>query len=285
VTSTLASAKSRSARSFGTGLVLILVGVVLSRSPFILLAPILVGTGVYIAASAFTRLARLVAKEGIFRATWSLHERFARSSLPRKVFWLLLAIAEVDGRAEAKEHEIVRRFLMERFADPVTVQDLDSWAAQRIPTDQVGQLTQRLRIILSQAECETVFYWGCLVAFADGNFNPDEHRVLQIVARAFGFPPDHARRIFHHAKQRYMAGGEPGPGTIPRSSADERTLAFETLGLQSNATDEQIRSRHRELAKVHHPDAHAHLGPVAAREATDRFREIQTAYELLANGR
>lgn len=282
MTSNLASAKGRSTRSFGMGLVLILVGVALTRSPFVLLAPILVGTGVYIAASAFTRLARLVAREGIFRATWSLHERFARSSLPRKVFWLLLAIAEVDGRVEAKEHETVRRFLMERFAESVSVQDLRSWAAQRIPTDQVGPLTQRLRIILSQAECETVFYWCCLVAFADGAFNPNEHRVLQIVAQAFGFPPDHARRIFHHAKQRYMAGGE---AEHPRRPIDERTLAFEVLGLPPNASDEQIRSRHRELVKVHHPDAHAHLGRVAAQEATERFREIQSAYELVSNGR
>ncbi len=282
MTSNLASAKGRSTRSFGMGLVLILVGIALTRSPFVLLAPILVGTGVYIAASAFTRLARLVATEGIFRAPWSLHERFARSSLPRKVFWLLLAIAEVDGRVEAKEHETVRRFLMERFAESVSVQDLRSWAAQRIPTDQVGPLTQRLRIILSQAECETVFYWCCLVAFADGTFKPDEHRVLQIVAQAFGFPPDHARRIFHHAKQRYMAGGE---AERPRRPINERTLAFEVLGLPPNATDDQIRSRHRELVKVHHPDAHAHLGPVAAREATERFREIQSAYELVSNGR
>lgn len=282
---TLASAKSRNARSFGTGLVLILVGVALTRSPFRPLAAILVGTGVYIAASAFARLARAAAREGIFRATWSLHEHFARSSLPRKVFWLLLAIAEVDGRVEAAEHETVRRFLMERFAESVSVQDLRSWAAQRIPTDQVGPLTQRLKIILSQAECETVFYWCCLVAFADGTFNPNEHRVLQIVAQAFGFPPHHAKRIFHHAKQRYMAGGEAGPAQRPGHPIDERTLAFEVLGLPPNATDEQIRSRHRELVKAHHPDAHAHLGPVAAEEATERFREIQSAYELVSNGR
>ncbi len=199
----LTLAKHQSFRKFGGGLALILVGSLLVRSPYFLLAPILVATGVYVAGSSFTRLVRLVARDHLLRASWNLHENFAQASLPRKVFWLLLAIAEVDGRAEAREREMVRRFLMERFVDPVTAQDLRSWEAQRIPTDQVVPLTQRLRLTLSRAECETVFYWGCLVAFADGSFKPDEHKVLQSVAQAFGFPKEHARRIFHHAKQRY----------------------------------------------------------------------------------
>ncbi len=38
---------------------------------------------------------------------------------------------------------------------------------------------------------------------------------------------------------------------------------------------------HRQLVKQFHPDKHAHLGPVAAKEAEERFREVQSAYELL----
>ncbi len=274
---------------FFQGLLLILCGVLLSRSPYALLAVFVVAIGVYIAAKAFARLARTFAQEQLLRRSGDLHENFARETLARKVFWLLLAIAEVDGRAEAREFDMVRRFLMERFVDPVTAEDLRSWTAQRIPTDQVEPLTQRLRLILSQAECESVFFWCCLVAFADGQFNPDEHLVLQKVAQAFGFPRGHAWRIFHHAKQRHMEQESETRGTgtrhRPLDPRDERSRALEFRGLGPGATKDGIRSRHRELVKEHHPDAHAHLGPVAAQEATVRFREIQSAYELLSDGR
>ena len=287
--SSLTVAKSSTLRRFFQGLLLILFGALLIRSPFVLLSPLVVAIGVIIAAKSFGRLARIFAREQLLRGSRDLHEHFARETLARKVFWLLLAIAEVDGRAEAREFDMVRRFLMERFVDPVTAEDLRSWTAQRIPTDQIEPLTQRLRFILSHAECETIFFWCCLVAFADGQFNPDEHLVLQKVAHAFGFPPDHAWRIFHHAKQRHVEQelGTGGSGTRgrPLDPRDERSRALEFLGLEAGATKDEIRSRHRELVKQHHPDAHAHLGPVAAQEATVRFREIQSAYELLTDGR
>ena len=64
-----------------------------------------------------------------------------------------------------------------------------------------------------------------------------------------------------------------------------RLSFLESLEEEAKELKDEIRSRHRELVKVHHPDAHAHLGPVAAQEATERFREIQSAYELVSNGR
>ena len=53
------------------------------------------------------------------------------------------------------------------------------------------------------------------------------------------------------------------------------------LGLPANASAAQIRRRHRELVRKFHPDAQPNLGEAAQREATERFRSIQRAYELL----
>jgi DnaJ-class molecular chaperone len=55
------------------------------------------------------------------------------------------------------------------------------------------------------------------------------------------------------------------------------------LGLPINANKDQIRRRHRELVRKFHPDAQPNLGPVAQKEATNRFRAIQHAYELLTD--
>ena len=65
------------------------------------------------------------------------------------------------------------------------------------------------------------------------------------------------------------------PGLITRVDA------LAALGLPAHATEAQIRRRHRELVRKFHPDAQPNLGEAAQKEATERFRAIQRAYEVL----
>ncbi len=58
-----------------------------------------------------------------------------------------------------------------------------------------------------------------------------------------------------------------------------RTLeakAMETLGLPHNATGEDIKSRYKELVKLHHPDANG-----GDRSSEERFRDVLQAYRVL----
>jgi curved DNA-binding protein CbpA len=52
--------------------------------------------------------------------------------------------------------------------------------------------------------------------------------------------------------------------------------ALQTLGLDANSTGEQIKSRYKELVKLHHPDANG-----GDRGSEDRFRDVIQAYQLL----
>lgn len=293
---TLATARAVYTARFTTGLVLLIAGAL--RWPSAVLAVILgsgrmplfdvlVGTiGFWMAAANTGNLVRASSEH----ARWQeetrrrMREEFARATLPRQVFTLLLSVAEADGQPGDAEREIVRRFLLERFVDPVTYHDLRTWEAQHMPAGEVEGMARRMAAVLSPGERDTVFFWCCLVAFADGRFGAVEHERLQDVARGLGLPGFHARVIFHHARARAMAGAGKRPAggaqRMGRYSPDQ-LRAFEILGLQAGASVDEIRARHRELVKEHHPDAHSHLGPVAAREATLRFREIQRAYELL----
>jgi len=145
---------------------------------------------------------------------------------------------------------------------------------------------------LEPGERGTIYSWSCLVAFADGALRAEEFRVLQQVATGLGLAPHHAMFLFEFAQQAarrsQRATGAPRNGRPqmpppqpppPRGTPRERALA--TLGLPPDATLEAIRHRHRELVRRFHPDAHRTLGPVALREATERFVAIQRAYEEL----
>ena len=199
--------KKRAALRAFVGIALVLFGVS-SNSQFPGFVLVLVGT--LICAGSFTRIIRIFAYEQRWLEESSqLFKEFSRATLPRQIFWLLLAVAEVDGRAEEDQHELVRRFLLERFVDPISAADLHTWQVHRVPHEQVGVLAMQLRRILSGSECETLFFWCCLVAFADRVFKPEEHEILHRIARGLGLEQQHARATFHQAKASFLGQEEP----------------------------------------------------------------------------
>ncbi len=60
--------------------------------------------------------------------------------------------------------------------------------------------------------------------------------------------------------------------------ADKRDY-YETLGVSKNATDNELKSAYRKLAKKHHPDAN----PDNKEEAEKKFKEISEAYAVLSD--
>ena len=286
--------------ALGYGLLgLLLVALAIKWRVSVCLYPFILGPLIYFfLLKAFGKMFRAVNldREQVREFQRMFQQQFSRENLPRQVFWLLLAVAEADGTTDEEERDLVRRFLSERFTDPATAADLREWEATRIRSDQVGALALGLGRVLSGSERETVFFWCCLVAFADGSYQPEEHIVLQQIARSFGLEGHHARRIFHQARQAHLTGEEPGHQqrqysqgyggggghTKARGTVSSRGEALAILGLAEGASESAIKRRHRELVLNFHPDKHQHLGDVAAGEAEERFRQVQAAYEVLA---
>lgn len=252
--------------------------------------------GFLVAIAAVGPLTRLWYGERDLRRTAGRAHRagFDDASLPRRVFQLLLAVARADGQEGPAEREMVRSFLLARFLAPEYAHDLRHWEAEAIAHPDVAELAARIALSVDHQERATLFTWACLVAFADGTFRPAEHTVLQQVARGLGLAPDFSRLLFAQARENWLRQQETQrrwqqrqqqrPRYAPEPpERSERQRALDILGLDASASPDIIRRRHRELVKRFHPDAQPNLGAVAQQEATDRFRAIQHAYEVLSS--
>ncbi|KAJ4291501.1 hypothetical protein N0V88_006098 [Collariella sp. IMI 366227] len=68
-------------------------------------------------------------------------------------------------------------------------------------------------------------------------------------------------------------------GSTTQAAAPQKTCYYELLGVERDAADEEIRRAYKKKALEHHPDRNYH----DAENATKRFAEIQTAYEILSD--
>jgi len=245
--------------------------------------------GFALSLKAIKPMTRLSTYRARTRKEWgqAASRAFERASLPRRIFYLLVAVAEADGPIRTPEREVVRQFLLERFDDPVSSDEIRTWETQPLQVDDLMGLAARIATTLSDSELDTLFCWCALVAFADGRFKPDEHQALSEVARGLSIAPGRARMLFHLARAQFLKGTHKDEQQNNQQRKRPHALhprgdAFAVLGLPVDASEDQIRRRHRELVRKFHPDAQPNLGPVAQQEATERFRAIQHAYEVLS---
>jgi DnaJ like chaperone protein len=57
--------------------------------------------------------------------------------------------------------------------------------------------------------------------------------------------------------------------------------AYEVMEVSAEATDEQIRTKYRQMALKNHPDKVAYLGEDIRRQAEEKFKKIQEAWEAI----
>ncbi len=107
------------------------------------------------------------------------------------------------------------------------------------------------------------------IAAADGIYHPNEEAFLRRVWEIFGL----SDRFYRSLRARYSPDAAPDP--------------YEILGLDPEATDDEVRARRRELVRETHPDRLAARGvpEEAVKLTTKRLAAINEAYAEIARER
>jgi len=188
---------------------------------------------------------------------------------------LMTVVAKADGRLDNSEARVMLRFFESlgfRGEDLITIRQLMKEAVGtnlnllNICAEYERISTYEERLLMLRA-----LY---LVAAADGVLHDAERSVIERVVSHIGINPADHRSI--------RSEFEPRQARRPRTTAVD---AYAALGLTQKASDEEIKTAYRTMARKYHPDRVNHLGDEFVKMATEKFQALHKAYSAIRKER
>jgi DnaJ like chaperone protein len=179
---------------------------------------------------------------------------------------LCAAVMKADNRLLKSELEYIRQFFTRNFGAEHTQQRmllLREILKQDIPLSQVcAQIRQNVDHS-SRLELLHLLFG---VANSDGEISDSELVVLEQIAHLTGI------------SQKDLT-------SIRAMFVQERGAAYKILEIEKTASIDDIKKAYRKMAMKYHPDKVHHLGQDYMKDAQEKFRKINKAYEQLKKER
>jgi DnaJ like chaperone protein len=124
-----------------------------------------------------------------------------------------------------------------------------------------------------------IIYFLTGLALINGKVSSTELNFLKQINQDLGLDPENLTKII----AIYAAYNEHKKENEQKNSSPKAKTAYahEILGIQKGATQEEIKKAYRKLVKIHHPDNFATGTESQQKMASEKFVEIQNAYESL----
>ena len=175
---------------------------------------------------------------------------------------LIACVIKADGRVLKSEIGFVKPYLIKTFGEEKAkdaLQALKKLLEQDIDcvsvSQQIGQhvsYSVRLEIVHMLLD----------LANADGDFAQQEQAVIEQIAAAMRV----STKDYESLAAMYRKTRDPN-------------WAYTALEIEPSASDEEVKKAYRRMAMKYHPDKVANAGEEVRRQATEKFRSINEAYE------
>ncbi len=190
----------------------------------------------------------------------------ARGDFAMSLLVLSAAVMKADGKVVKSELEYVRNFFLSQFG-----------------TEETNRLIRILKEVLNQEINLRE------VSVQVGQFMDYPSR-LQLLHYLFGIAT--ADRQIDIAEQQvieqisgYMGIDSSDFASIKAMFVRNINNAYDILELTPDTTDEEVKKAYRRLAVQYHPDKVAHLGEDIKKAATEKFQNLNAAYDQVKKQR
>ncbi|HUH28331.1 TerB family tellurite resistance protein [Gelidibacter sp.] len=185
-----------------------------------------------------------------------------------EVSLLILAsvVIKADGHQDQRELDFVRQQFVNMYGQERANKAFKLFKGinqQQIPVRQVCMQIQQMMDHASRLQL-LHFLFG--IARADGMVTDSEVNQIHTISGYLGI----SSRDYESIKAMFY---------------DSSDNAYKILEITKEATNDEIKTAYRKMAKKYHPDRVIHLGEAHQKGAVEKFRQVQEAYEKLQKER
>ena len=179
---------------------------------------------------------------------------------------LSAAVMKADGSVKRSELDYVKRFFLTNFGQERAEKYILMLREILKQDIQVHDVSQQIGRFMDYSSKLQLLHYLFGIASADGSTHENEVDVISI-------------------KAKYMGISSSDFQSIKAMFVQQVDSAYKILGIDSNATDDEVKKAYREMAKKYHPDKVAYLGEDVRKSAEQKLQEVNEAYEKIKKQR
>lgn len=190
-------------------------------------------------------------------------QQTSTNDFPTMLMALSAAVMKADGKVLKVELDYVKEFFSRQFGAQFSVSHLKTLKhfldGGEIP---IQKICNDIRVRLQPEVRLQLIHYLYGIAKADGSVSQSEVNSIDSIAQNLGIN----KVDYESIKNMFFRNIDSD---------------FKVLGIESSATEEEIKKAYRKMAIKFHPDKVAQLGEEYQKGAKEKFQEVQNAYENL----
>lgn len=211
-----------------------------------------------------------------------------RKRVINDIMQVCASVMNADGNVSKAELNEVKHFLLSSFSEEecrYALLQLRDYV--KVGNVNIAQSAVELSVYLSHDSKISLVHLLCKIAIADGVFTQYEMSTIQRVSGMVGVSGLELQSILsaysRHSGGSYSQSGGGSGGTSGGKMS--LTTAYSTLGIERSASDSDVKKAYYKLAKQWHPDKFESSSEKQKGAATEKFKKINEAYEVIKDAR
>lgn len=182
---------------------------------------------------------------------------------------LSAAVMKADGNVKKSELDYVKRFFLQNFGQERAENYIKMLREILDQNYNIYEVSRQVGRYMDYSSRLQLLHYLFGIAAADGNISEQEVSVIQTISLYMGVIDSDYQSIKAMFVREYSASDN----------------AYKILGVNPDASDEEVKKAYREMAKKNHPDLVSNLGDEVREAAEKKFQEINQAYETIKKQR